>query len=293
MKNLTPFKGSYLKNLENIIDDKYEPGKTRLNTLKPKISKRYFQYQRNYLLDALETISSGSYTSQEQADLENCYSSTTASFGEIVKQIKESQHRDLQGTCQYCGIQKPNTIDHYLPKSDFPEFSVLALNLIPCCGDCNTKKNNYWLDKGFRGIINFYIDNLPQIQFLFCDITIDSTNELPNVNFRLTIPKTIDKRLRTIINNHFKRLDLCNKYLEFINDFITDKINSIVSYLNSNNPNDIKDRIGKEAINLKNRYGINNWRTVLTDELSKNVDFIQLIRTKMPSKPSVGAKPKR
>lgn len=281
MKNLTPFKGSYLKNLEDIINDKYEPGKTRLNTLKPKISKRYFQYQRSYLLDTLETISGGSYTTQEKSDLEKCYSSSTASFGEIVKQIRESQHRDLQGTCQYCGIQKPNTIDHYLPQSDFPEFSVLALNLIPCCNDCNTKKNNYWLDNGFRGIINFYIDTLPQIQFLFCDVTIDSTNKIPNVNYRLSIPRAVNKRLRVIISNHFIRLDLCNKYGEYIHDFITDKINSIVCYLNSDNPNDIKEGIEKEATNLKGRYGINNWRTVLTDELSKSSDFIELIRMKM------------
>ncbi|MCC7532697.1 MAG: hypothetical protein IT246_02025 [Bacteroidia bacterium] len=282
MKNLNPTKGSYLKNLDDIISDKYEPGKSRLVTLKPKMSKRYFEYQRKYLLDKLETIAKETYTTQEKADLENCYASSTASFGEIVKQIRTSQHRDLQGTCQYCGIQKPNTIDHYLPQADFPEFSVLALNLLPCCNDCNTKKNNYWLDNGFRGIINFYIDNLPQIQFLFCDITFDTTSEIPNISYRLDIPTTINPRLRTIITNHFTRLDLCNKYGGYIHDFITDKINSIVSYLNSNDPSDIKQRIESETTNLSNRYGINNWRTVLTDELSKNSDFIELIRTKMP-----------
>lgn len=283
MKNLNPTKGSYLKNLDDIISDKYEPGKSRLVTLKPKMSKRYFEYQRKYLLDTLETITKETFTTQEKADLENCYSSSTASFGEIVKQIRTSQHRDLQGTCQYCGIQKPNTIDHYLPQADFPEFSVLALNLLPCCNDCNTKKNNYWLDNGFRGIINFYIDNLPQIQFLFCDITFDTTSEIPNISYRLDIPTTINPRLRTIITNHFTRLDLCNKYGGYIHDFITDKINSIVSYLNSNDPNDIKQRIESETTNLSNRYGINNWRTVLTDELSNNSDFIELIRTRMPS----------
>lgn len=283
MKNLNPAKGSYLKNLDDIIGDKYEPGKSRLVILKPKISKRYFEYQRKYLFDTLETITKETYTTQEKADLENCYASSTATFGEIVKQIRTSQHRDLQGTCQYCGIQKPNTIDHYLPQADFPEFSVLALNLLPCCNECNTKKNNYWLDNGFRGIINFYIDNLPQIQFLFCDITFDTTNEIPNIKYRLDIPTTINSRLRTIITNHFARLDLCNKYGGYIHDFITDKINSIVSYLNSNDPNDIKQRIKSETTNLKNRYGINNWRTVITDELSNNADFIELIRTKISS----------
>lgn len=283
MKKLTPIKGSYLNNLNDIISDKYEPGKSRLLTLKSQISKRYYKYQRNFLLDTLETITNETYTAQEKSDLEKCYSSPTLSFGNMVKQIKTNQHRDLQGTCQYCGIQKPNTIDHYLPQSDFPEFSVLALNLIPCCNDCNTKKNNYWLDNGFRGIINFYIDNLPQIQFLYCDITFDSISEIPNINFHLNIPKTINLRLKKIIENHFTRLDLCNKYGEYIHDLITEKINSIVSYLNSNDSTEIKLRIENEANSLKDRYGINNWKTVLTYELSKNSDFIELIRKKMPS----------
>jgi 5-methylcytosine-specific restriction endonuclease McrA len=283
MKKLTPIKGPYLNNLNDIINDKYEPGKSRLLTLKPQISKRYSNYQRNFLLDTLETITKETYTAQEKSDLEKCYSSSTLSFGNMVKQIKTNQHRDLQGTCQYCGIQKPNTIDHYLPQSDFPEFSVLALNLIPCCNDCNTKKNNYWLDNGFRGIINFYIDNLPQIQFLYCDITFDSISEIPNINFHLNIPTTINSRLKKIIENHFARLDLCNKYGEYIHDLITDKINSIVNYLNSKDSTEIKLRIENDANSLRDRYGINNWKTVLTYELSKNSDFIELIREKMPS----------
>jgi 5-methylcytosine-specific restriction endonuclease McrA len=281
MKNLNPLKGFYLKNLDDIISDKYEPRKSRLVNLKPIFSGRYFEYQRKYILDKLETISKETYSSLEKADLENCYTSSTSTLSEIIKKIRTSQNRDLQGTCQYCGIQKPNTIDHYLPQSDFPEFSVLAVNLFPCCNDCNTKKNNYWLDEGERGIINFYIDNLPQIQFLFCEITLDTKSKIPNIMYRIDVPSTIKPRLKRTILNHFKRLDLCNRYGEYVHDFVIDKINSIVSYLNSKDPNDIKQRIESEKTILCNRYGINNWRTVITDELSKNPDFIELIQSKM------------
>ena len=42
--------------------------------------------------------------------------------------------------CPFCGGlgERPNTIDHYLPKSLFPQFSILPLNLLPACGICNT-----------------------------------------------------------------------------------------------------------------------------------------------------------
>lgn len=41
--------------------------------------------------------------------------------------------------CPYCGgIGRPGTLDHYLPKSKYPQFSVLPSNLLPCCRDCNS-----------------------------------------------------------------------------------------------------------------------------------------------------------
>ncbi|NDV74402.1 HNH endonuclease [Burkholderia cenocepacia] len=42
--------------------------------------------------------------------------------------------------CPTCGIGQVFTIDHFLPKSKFPLFSVLPENLVPACRDCNTGK---------------------------------------------------------------------------------------------------------------------------------------------------------
>ena len=45
--------------------------------------------------------------------------------------------------CPFCGgIGHPKTLDHYLPKANFPQYSVLPTNLVPCCRDCNTEKSN-------------------------------------------------------------------------------------------------------------------------------------------------------
>lgn len=44
-----------------------------------------------------------------------------------------------QGRCPYCAdIGTARTLDHYLPKSRFPQFSVHPHNLVPACRDCNT-----------------------------------------------------------------------------------------------------------------------------------------------------------
>jgi hypothetical protein len=45
--------------------------------------------------------------------------------------------------CPFCGgIGHPRTLDHYLPKAKYPLYSVLPVNLVPCCRDCNTEKNS-------------------------------------------------------------------------------------------------------------------------------------------------------
>ena len=43
--------------------------------------------------------------------------------------------------CPYCGMQSNVTVDHYLPKELFPQFSCFSLNLVPACSDCQNKGN--------------------------------------------------------------------------------------------------------------------------------------------------------
>jgi hypothetical protein len=45
-----------------------------------------------------------------------------------------------RGICPFCGLGIASTLDHYLPKTKYPLFSVLASNLVPACKDCNTGK---------------------------------------------------------------------------------------------------------------------------------------------------------
>lgn len=44
------------------------------------------------------------------------------------------------GKCPFCGFGHVSTLDHFLPKSRYPLFSVLPANLVPCCADCNKGK---------------------------------------------------------------------------------------------------------------------------------------------------------
>lgn len=44
------------------------------------------------------------------------------------------------GKCPFCGFGQVSTLDHFLAKALYPSFSVLPINLIPACADCNKGK---------------------------------------------------------------------------------------------------------------------------------------------------------
>ncbi|MCI1145139.1 hypothetical protein [Stenotrophomonas maltophilia] len=75
-----------------------------------------------------------------QDELRTAYSSkaTTAS----LDWIDRLHHDHSLNHCPVCGGLGARTIDHHLPKANYPEFSIFAPNLIPCCGTCNSKRGN-------------------------------------------------------------------------------------------------------------------------------------------------------
>ncbi|MCY1074112.1 HNH endonuclease [Archangium lansingense] len=87
--------------------------------------------------------------------LENLYESRHDS-----KYIKDA--RDIfTGCCPMCGSLSTGTLDHYLPKDEYPEFSIFSLNLIPACSHCNSSQKGT-VFKGAKAperFIHPYFDN--------------------------------------------------------------------------------------------------------------------------------------
>ncbi len=44
--------------------------------------------------------------------------------------------------CLLCGCGRATTVDHFLPKSRYPNLTVCPINLIPACKDCNYAKSD-------------------------------------------------------------------------------------------------------------------------------------------------------
>jgi len=71
-----------------------------------------------------------------------------------------------QRRCPFCGHRRVRTLDHFLPKSKYPVFSVSPQNLIPSCIECNKDKSAD--DPNSREETSFhpYFENIDGITWL-------------------------------------------------------------------------------------------------------------------------------
>lgn len=74
----------------------------------------------------------------KKSELEKLYTQYFSKKNKPARDVYDAILNSAQESCPFCGgIGTPHNVDHFLPKSHFPQFSVLPHNLVPACRDCN------------------------------------------------------------------------------------------------------------------------------------------------------------
>lgn len=203
------------------------------------IEQSVMQYRQNFVsLENLATIQTPKLEDKIHKKLYGLYdldNTVIESLKSEIKKYHKSQPQTLNGLkCVYCGIkrQEAEDLDHYLPRSIFPAYSILSYNLIFVCKKCNQdlKKSLFVEKNGTRSIINPYFDDIEKFNFLKCNLDFKKETSF-TINYEVIHPAELtDGKLLEIVKNHFKNLDLNNRYIniiyndcwiEFINVFTT------------------------------------------------------------------------
>ncbi len=116
------------------------------------------------------------------------------------------------GICPLCAHRIASSIDHYLPKDYFPELSVVPMNLIPCCADCNRIKHSYYPAEAGEQILHPYFHRLGSERWLDADI--EYLHAGPVLVYRITAPESWSSDLASCVETHASRLDLFLLYSE-------------------------------------------------------------------------------
>lgn len=79
----------------------------------------------------------------------------------VLSYIAELRADAEYSTCPMCGSFHRGTLDHLLPKSTRPEFSLYSKNLVPACNKCNTKRKNALIGSlPNQRVLHPYFDNV-------------------------------------------------------------------------------------------------------------------------------------
>ncbi len=115
------------------------------------------------------------------------------------------------GKCPFCGFGHASTLDHYLPKTTYPQLSVVPSNLVPSCKDCNTGKSTFVATTEETQSLHPYFDHQKFIndQWLFAKIAHTSP---VTIIFYVEAPSHWDNISQTRVLSHFNDFKLASRY---------------------------------------------------------------------------------
>lgn len=129
----------------------------------------------------------------------------TALRGNLLKRICVAR-------CPFCGISESSTLDHYLPKEQYPEFAIFPKNLVPSCAVCNTRKRDRILVEGtnVRMFLHPCYDLIPDVEFLSVRARMEPNALI--LSYHLARPAGMAPQTFRHLQSHFDKLALADRY---------------------------------------------------------------------------------
>ena len=266
MHNLSAYNGDAFSLYKDAVERKAEgDSRNRLEAAEATVRSFYEEYNAHFSLNTLRSIPSRRVQSPLYKDLYNMYSFDAEIVKRIKAWLKENNSVTVYGICQQCGIVPFDTMDHILPHTIYPEYAVHARNLIPCCTDCNRRKNN-------EEILNLYIDVLPEVEYLVMDVT--ANGDTIDLSFKLDnshgyVPTALFNK----IANHYSRLDLYERMKLVAITKLPVFIAQIKKTYERQGKQCVISDVNEELNDLRRTYGFNYWEVAFQKGLVNSSVF--------------------
>lgn len=287
MKNLIalPDDPTYLDRYLSIRQKKHKATRTTLTDAHELIVQRYKIHAEALTNGSLANIQRSENAIQLSVPLRACYDKATQPLKQLKQAILDAQPERLLKYCPMCGTTLPSTFDHYMPGVKFPEFAVHPLNLVPCCSICNSTKDDDWLSAaGNRQYLHAYTDHIPDLPFVKVTLHEDPALTGVGATFSLERPENIADDKWHLIDSHFCRLKLIQRYDERGNDEVAEILANCCQFLSAGGQN-VRKFLKGCAKERRAIYGRNHWIVVLMDAIAQHNNFkVWLKRMKSKSR---------
>ena len=128
----------------------------------------------------------------------------------LKKVIRDRRNNHGLRACPSCGSPyKPNTLDHFIPKHKWPEYSIYPNNLVPqCIGCAPIKGKRYYCDETLSAIFihPIYSDLLSKVRF---GVVIEICNETNSPKFTVKFwAGGLSGNDLTRVRQHLKKIEI-------------------------------------------------------------------------------------
>jgi len=275
MKNLKPYKDDCFDIHKRAVNKKQTGDlKERLAKLNSNVETEYKIFLEKFTMNQLGQLIPNTALSLSKADLLTLYSYQSSVIISVRESIRKLQIKTIITTCQNCTIDTANTLDHLLPKTSYPEFVVNPKNLFPCCSTCNSYKLDSTESGAGQKFLNLYLDDLPEEQYLFLSVYLDSNNDL-DFKFHLkNVDSKIEANIFSVIESHYEKLHLFDRMKLKSIEHLSELESRILAFSHRLSIDEIVIHLTTAVNDEKEAYGENHWKCILELTLLNSLTFM-------------------
>lgn len=173
------------------------------------------------------------------------------------------------GKCPLCGHRTVSTLDHHLPKTHYPILSVVPLNLVPACGDCNKSKLAKLPTTANEETLHPYYDDIESDRWLYAVVVVGKPAAL---RFRVEAPALWSPVLRDRVSLHFKTLGLGSLYSAESADELMNIRGQLRTIHDAGGPVLVQLELQERAASCR-KARLNGWRTAAFEAFADSAWF--------------------
>lgn len=202
-------------------------------------------------------------------ELENVYSRMLKKDSPGRKFYDKLLCAPSHGVCPLCSHRLVTTLDHYLPKALYPKLSVVPINLIPACTDCNRGKLTNYPRTEDEETLHPYYDNIENVIWLSARVL--HTNP-PTFQYEVIPPDNWSNLLGNRVKNHFKSLKIDKLYTTLAAEELS-QINFRLNFLLVTAGLESVRRYLHDAEETRSHNNINSWQTAMYHAATEDIWF--------------------
>ncbi|CAJ8268761.1 Uncharacterised protein [Burkholderia pseudomallei] len=254
---------------DDIAAAKRAPRRGYMRTARPLILSAYQDYEAS--VPEVGELDTADLTDPQKEAMQHAYTVETQPMTSLREELLD---RIIVARCPFCGISESSTLDHYLPKEQYPEFAIFPKNLVPSCAVCNTRKSTRILEAGtdVRMFLHPCYDTVPDAAFLTVRTRIEADALI--LSYRLTRPEGMSVRTFRHLRSHFTELALADRYRRMGLEHLGGQYPALRrAYGVAENAGRAIAKLIEVAEDFEEVEGPNYWLAKLYRALAANADF--------------------